>query len=615
MEQAYLKYRRNSQILLYSLFLLVVQNNAFSQYKLIIQQLDKDSNIQSGSYAIKTIASLQTTFDSKTNCAEYLSSLPSLLANKGFSSASIDSVSLGLSSAKITLYLGQHFQWVEISKGNAEQRLLESSGWNEKIFNNKRIDFSQVYSQEYRMQNVLDNTGYPFAVIGLDSIRIRHEVNEEMVLARWNVNLGPLYHIDSIRVYGKIKLRNIFLQKYLGILNGSVFNKRQLNDVSRRLLELPFLREQQHWDVSMLGTGAVLNLYLQSRRSSQVNFLIGLLPRNDLSKKTQITGDVNLNLKNQLAAGESILINWQQLQPLSPKLNLAYEQPYIFNSALGIEFTFALFKRDTTLLQVDGQFGIQYLLSSTQSGKIFFQNQRTYILGGGIDTNQIKLSKKLPPNIDVNSSNLGLGYDLVKTNYRNNPRRGIELSLVTSVGTKKISRNNDIINLKDLSNPTFSFNSLYDTLKLNGYQLRFKFHLAHYAPIGKRSTLKNALNGGLFESQNIFRNELFPIGGYKLLRGFNEESIYASQYAVLTEEFRYLVGINSYLFLFSDIAATRTHFQSIDFQNFFISGGVGLAFETKFGLLNFSYAAGKRNDVKFDIREASKIHFGYVNFF
>jgi hypothetical protein len=38
-------------------------------------------------------------------------------------------------------------------------------------------------------------------------------------------------------------------------------------------------------------------------------------------------------------------------------------------------------------------------------------------------------------------------------------------------------------------------------------------------------------------------------------------------------------------------------------------------FETKFGLLNLSYAIGKRNDIKFNIREASKIHFGYINYF
>jgi outer membrane protein assembly factor BamA len=100
-----------------------------------------------------------------------------------------------------------------------------------------------------------------------------------------------------------------------------------------------------------------------------------------------------------------------------------------------------------------------------------------------------------------------------------------------------------------------------------------------------------------------------------LLRGFDEESIYANQYAMFTAEYRYLVGINSYFFGFSDVGVTKAKFNATAFSNSFISGGLGLEFETKFGLLNLSYAIGKRNDVKFDIRNSSKIHFGYINYF
>jgi hypothetical protein len=47
----------------------------------------------------------------------------------------------------------------------------------------------------------------------------------------------------------------------------------------------------------------------------------------------------------------------------------------------------------------------------------------------------------------------------------------------------------------------------------------------------------------------------------------------------------------------------------------FLSGGLGAVLETKLGLLNISYAIGKRGDVPFNLRQASKIHFGYVNYF
>ena len=37
---------------------------------------------------------------------------------------------------------------------------------------------------------------------------------------------------------------------------------------------------------------------------------------------------------------------------------------------------------------------------------------------------------------------------------------------------KKLTKNNNIVNLKDPSDPAFDFNSLYDSLKLKSYRLR-----------------------------------------------------------------------------------------------------------------------------------------------
>jgi hypothetical protein len=42
--------------------------------------------------------------------------------------------------------------------------------------------------------------------------------------------------------------------------------------------------------------------------------------------------------------------------------------------------------------------------------------------------------------------------------------------------------------------------------------------------------------------------------------------------------------------------------------------GLGLAFETKAGIINLSWAVGKRNDTRFNLRQ-SKIHLGFVNYF
>lgn len=177
------------------------------------------------------------------------------------------------------------------------------------------------------------------------------------------------------------------------------------------------------------------------------------------------------------------------------------------------------------------------------------------------------------------------------------------------MGNKTIKKNNLITQIKDTS---FNYSSLYDSIKLKTYQLRLRIKGAHYFKTGKQSVLKAAINAGWYESPSFFRNELFQIGGYRLLRGFDEESIFTNRYAVSTLEYRYLIGLNSNFFVFSDFGFSNNSIRKQ--SNSYLGAGGGLSFETKGGIFNISYAVGKRNDLNFDIKQ-SKIHFGYVSIF
>ena len=573
-----------------------------SNYQLFIYCIDKGNSFNPQELQI------QTTFTSQVQCLQYVNRLPAMLASRGYPTASVDSVWYTDSSAGIHLFLGSQYQWIKIRPEGIEKKALDESGFMEKNFNNKSINIPQLMILQQRILNYYERNGYPFAEIFLDSIQIE----EGNINALLKVNRNVLYHLDSIRLYGKTKISKKFLYHFLGMVKGGEYNKEKLQQVDKRMQQLPYLQLAQPSSITMLGTGSILNLYLAPKRSSQVDILVGLLPGDGIANKFQLTGDVKLNLQNALNGGEAIIVNWQQLQRKSPRLNLAYNQPYIFNSNFGFDFSFNLFKKDSSFLQINTQLGLQYLSSINQSGKIFLDWQNNFLLANGVDTNLVKTTRKLPPNIDVNAVGIGIDYDWSKTNFRFNPRSGNEFKFYTTVGIKHVKKNNDILNLKD---PNFNYASLYDSINAKTYQLKIKVSAAHYFPVGKQSTLKTSVTAGLFSSQSIFRNELFQIGGYKLLRGFNEESIYATQYGVGSLEYRLLLGLRSYLFGFTDGALVKFKYQNINVTNHFFSFGLGLAFETKNGLLNVSYALGKRNDVPFNIREASKIHFGYVNFF
>ena len=226
-----------------------------AQYQLRINYVDKDS-----SYNTQP-PQLQTSFATQPLCIDYVNKLPALLALKGYIAASVDSFLIDSNFAQINLFIGRQQNWAQINTDSIDKKALDESGFIEKKFINKPVNFMQLQLIKERILNYYDNNGYPFASIFLDSIRF----NENKLAATLKVRKGPLYHIDSISVKGKVKISNPFLQRYLGLPNGIVYNKEKLESVGKRILELPYLQEVQPAELRMLGTGSVLNLYSKTK--------------------------------------------------------------------------------------------------------------------------------------------------------------------------------------------------------------------------------------------------------------------------------------------------------------------------------------------------------------
>ena len=549
---------------------------------------------------------LKTSFASRNDANAYLAGLPALLTTQGYITASIDSLSIDSSQAQVQLFLGEQFKWASINIYPEDEEILNFLQWPKKSFKNDFIDWKLVHNWQERILHHLENTGYPFAKVYLDSIVL---VGNEV--AGWlKIEKGPLHKIDSIVIEGDARISKEYLQRLLNLPNGSIYSKKKLQAIETKIREITYLEEIKPASVSLSAAGSVLNLYLKAKKTSQINFLVGFLPNSNPAqgKKFLITGEANMLLRNSLGAGETIGLNWQQLQVKSPRLHILYDHPFIFKSPLGLNFAFDMFRKDSTFMNVNFQLGAIYSLTANQSATVFLQKRQSILTG--VDTLRIKQTQRLPTEADVSATSIGVTYMINTTNYRFNPQRGSELQLTTAAGNKKIKKNNQITGIKD---PFFSYESLYDTVKQSTYQYRINAIAAHYFQLGRQTVLKAGVNAGLFKSGNYFLNEFFQIGGYKLLRGFTEESEYVAQYAVATLEYRYLVGQNSNFFAFLDAGAASNPLQDLKNRRY-IGTGLGMAFETKAGIFNLAWAVGKRNDAPLNLRQ-SKIHFGFINYF
>jgi outer membrane protein assembly factor BamA len=590
------------QFLLVTLGILFFCNlQAQPSYHLNIVQVDKTDSVGFKSIGVKNV------FDDEINCFKYIGGLSNGLYGKGFLTASIDSLATDSLETTIWLFLGKQYKWASLQNGNVSPNILEASGYNEKYFQHKILSYQQVAALINRVLDFCENNGYPFARVHLDSVHIR----DGTVSAKIFLDQGFVFKIDSISQQGSAKIAGSYLQHYLGIRQGSLYDESKLQNINSDIASLSFLQQGQPWNIDFLGDQTRLNLYLDPKKSNQFDFLVGFLPNNAQTGKLLVTGQATLHLVNSFSHGEDIDVNWQQLQYQSPQLHLAFQYPYLFNSSFGLDLEFNLFRKDSSYLNLDEIAGFQYQISATDYFKVYVQNHRSVLLT--VDTTTIKLTHQLPANIDESQTFAGFDYSIDRTNYRLNPRKGYQLYLSVSGGVKKIIENNTILQLQN-TDTLFNYASLYDSIPLRSYQTKLLLNVAKYFPIGRAAAVKTAFSGGAIISQDIFLNELFQIGGYELLRGFDEQSIYASQYAVLTLEYHYLLAQNSYFYFFSDDAFVNEKYQYGDTHDFPMGLGIGLAFQTKAGIFNVSWAVGRRNDTPFNLR-LSKIHFGYLNYF
>lgn len=513
--------------------------------------------------------------------------------DNAYLTAAYDSVSLDSLSMKVYLNFGAQYKWANLKPGNVDEGVLSEIGFREKLFSNKPLYFKNVKRIQEKLITYYENNGYPFASVKLDSIVI----TEEKISAVLNLTKNAEIKIDSVVINGTAQIAPVYIYNYLGIKPGSLYDESQLKKVNTRIAELAFVRATKPASVTFTDKFNKLILNLEKKRASQFDGVIGILPDN-ITGKILFTGDVRLKLQNGLGRGELIDLNWRRLQTQTQDLKARLVYPFILRTPFGLDYNFKLYKKDTTFLDVNQNIGVQYLLIGGNYLKVFYNNKTSTLLS----TKGLENATTLPVNADVSTNMYGLGLKYEKLDYRLNPRKGYNFIINASAGTKKIKKN-------DKLNPV-----VYEKIKLSSALYTSDFEGNVFLPIADRSTIKVGAQAAFIYGETTFQNELFRIGGLKTLRGFDEESIFASSYSIFTLEYRFILEQNSYMYVFGDIAPYENN-NSIEYIRDNPYGfGAGISFETKAGIFSINYALGKQFSNPIELR-SGKIHFGIVNYF
>ena len=524
-----------------------------------------------------------------------MKSLVAALRSQGFPTASIDQQVWNNDTAIAIIHIGEQYRFGEIDPGNVPNEVLRKIGFKPAQFAESNLSGRRLGALKKRIIRFYENRGYPFAQVGLDSILL----NARKLSARLNLEKNQEFKVDSIIIKGTARIKPKYLQNYLGIKPKSLYNESRVKPISTRVKEIAFVSETKQPEVVFGDGKADIYVYLDKKRASQFDGILGVLPSSEDPGKVLVTGELSLKLLSAFKRGELIDLSWRKMQARTQNLNIHLAYPFLFNTAFGLDGTFELYKRDTLYLNLNGVIGVQYHLIGNDHIKIFADIRSTNVLA---TSTLLSTSTLNPDNVDSRTQLYGFGYKMQRLDYRLNPRKGFDLYAEASAGSKKI--------IPDASVEE----SRYDGLKRNSFQLNAVLKAAYFIPIPNRSTIKISFNGGYMRSENLFESEAFRIGGLKTLRGFDEESIYATLFGIGTIEYRFLLDPNSYLFAFFDGAYYENRATNKRITDRPFGFGLGISFFTKIGVFSLNYALGRQFNNPIDFR-AGKIHFGVVSYF
>lgn len=433
----------------------------------------------------------------------------------------------------------------------------------------KTVDVEPFLENLSAQQN---KKGKSFSEISLKNLRLdNHILHASLFLKEENTRT-----ISSILLKGYEELSPSIIEHDLQIKKGQLFTKEKLKDISKYTNSLQFIEEIKPPEVLFTKDSTIVYLYLKKKKQNSFDGIVSFAS-NEEKKGILFNGTVNLQLNNFINGGEHLSIFWNSIGNEKQEFSLKTRIPYVFNSRISPEISFNLYKQDSTFLNTEFNAKIAYKLTYESQILFSYSAASSNNLKENITNNNIE-------SFDNSLYGIGYQYKGYPSNLLNN--EGFHMYIEALYGKRKSPIN-------------------------NSQQTKINLELSNTFILNPRNQLYARNRTGALISDDFLENEIYRIGGANSIRGFNEQSIFASQFSYINLEYRYLTSKNSYLYSITDFGLIKT----LDNSNESVIGlGLGYLFNIKNSQVNLGYALGKSTTSSFDFNQ-SKIIINFKSFF
>ena len=481
---------------------------------------------------------------------------------------------------EVTLAGNEHFSEVEIR----DQLNLRQG----KLFTPIRLEQGIE-----RIQTLYSEYGYPKIEIAPKNFQFSAETGTVDLLL--TIREGAQAQIGEVKISGLKKTKMEVVLREIPLKPNQRFDQRDIDASYRRLRNLGYFYQI---NPNVLEAGATENkinfhAHVTEAKTGRLSGVIGYAPPDSESDAApQLTGVFEARETNLLGTGRQVNFYWKS--GLLKVFRLGYAEPWIFGKPVTIGIEYGQFKQQNpNRAQLSGiSYNDTEAVSEEQSGSVSATTNFGRVFEGimtlgykRINVPNTGLPSTPTPPLDT------------QTPVFSDPSAMTLIDPTPYSGTKYSVAFRLTRDTRDyFLNPTRGRrDSVAIEVSRSDFQLRKVWlSLQQYFPTWRKQTVALELHGAAAWGVNIPPTELFYLGGATTLRGYDEDWFSGPRRVYANLEYRFLVGPDSQIFVFTDLGAVTLIETPSVFDRLRVGYGVGARLESKGGILRINYglAAG-----------------------
>ncbi len=435
------------------------------------------------------------------------------------------------------------------------------------------VEISTIENNLNFLNSELANQGKPFLKLKLSNIKKKGNDNLKADLVV--ISKETKRKIDDIKIVGYDKFPKSFLKHYLKLKQSQVFDLETIEKKTEQLNNLRFANQVKSPEVLFQQDSTSLYIYVEKSKSNTFDGFLGF-GTNDETNKLEFDGFLNLRLINNLNFGETFSLLYKSDEIDQDTFDASLGLPFLFNTPIGFDLNLRIFKKDSSFTTIDQKAKVNYQINALHKVSFGISN---------IESNNLRSESTIVSLQDYNSNYFTASYEYLKPQFYDIlfPIKS-NFYLETNFGNRtslNIETKQSLVVLKAFNN-----------FKLN-----------------RKNSIYLNVDAANLISDNYFENELLRFGGINSIRGFEENSLFASLFGVLNTEYRYRLSNSIYIHSITDVAYFENKTSNLKEKLFGFGFGFGIL--TNSGLLKFNYANGKNENQKFKLSN-SKIHISLI---